>query len=74
MAVAARNSNRKWATPMNVFFEDCGRWISFKDSAGKVIIRCKTSATDIGYEESLDNFVARHGGVEAAIGYVRECQ
>lgn len=37
----------------------------------KIRFRCPIDLTDLGYSEPIDRFIARHGGVEAVVLYLR---
>jgi len=53
-------------------FEHCGNYICVTFS-GRVVVRCKSLNTDLRDDESLDSFVARHGGGSGTAAYLSEC-
>jgi hypothetical protein len=57
---------------MNTMFEHCGLIIAVK-CGGRTIIRCRAAVTDLGDDESLAKFVARHGGDDSVAEYLAEC-
>ena len=57
---------------MNVYFEASGNLITAAND-GKVDIRCESDKTDIRDTENLDDFISRHGGLEATAEYLKEC-
>jgi hypothetical protein len=56
---------------MNTMFEHCGLIIAVK-RGDRTIIRCRAAVTDLGDEESLAKFVARHGGDEGVAEYLAD--
>jgi hypothetical protein len=57
---------------MNVTFEHCGLIIAVK-SRGRTVIRCRSAVTDLRDDETLEAFVARHGGVSNVAEYLADC-
>ena len=57
---------------METMFEHCGLIIAVK-RGNRTIIRCRAAVTDLGDDESLEKFVARHGGDDGVAGYLAEC-
>jgi hypothetical protein len=57
---------------METMFEHCGLIIAVK-SGSRTIIRCRAAVTDLGEDESLAKFVARHGGDAAVAEYLADC-
>jgi hypothetical protein len=37
-----------------------------------LVLRCAIDLTDLGMQESLDDFLTRHGGSEATASYMRQ--
>lgn len=56
----------------SIEFESGGAFITAR-KAGEVQIRCNFELTDCREDESLDLFVARHGGVDEATEYLKQC-
>jgi len=54
---------------MRIEFEACGLSIVVRNGT-KVVMRCRSRCTDLGYEENLDDFVQRHGGIKKTIEYL----
>lgn len=57
---------------MRTMFEHCGLIIAVKRGS-QTVIRCRSAITDIGGDESLHDFVARHGGDDGVADYLAEC-
>lgn len=59
-------------TDITIDFEDTATFITaFK--SGQVLVRCGFGLTDCRNTESLDAFVARHGGAAATAEYLQAC-
>ena len=54
-------------------FESGACFITAWDETGQVMIRCAFGKTDCRDDEALDAFVDRHGGLDAAIDYLKAC-
>jgi hypothetical protein len=54
---------------MKIFFEDCANYITAENDNG-IIVRCNFRYTDCREDESIDNFIKRHGGIEKSIQYL----
>lgn len=60
-------------TDMTIDFEETATFITaFK--SGQVLVRCGFGLTDCRDTESLDAFVARHGGAAATAEYLQACR
>lgn len=55
---------------MWIEFEDTAKYITVLTDDDRVAIRCDTKYTDIGDEETIDQFVIRHGGLLATFEYL----
>ena len=66
------DTTRRKGRTMNTMFEHCGLIIAVK-RGDRTIIRCRAAVTDLGDEESLAKFVARHGGDEGVAEYLADC-
>ncbi len=58
---------------MRIEFENAAPFITAFDDVGRILVRCNFDFTDCGETESLDNFVARHGGAEATPLSLNDC-
>lgn len=58
---------------MKIEFENTGAFITARRDDGAVEIRCQFGLTDCRDNESLDCFVARHGGPDNAAEYLKQC-
>lgn len=62
---------KAWEPSIEVYFESDAGFITVADK-GRVLVRCRFEDTDCGDLEHLDNFVARHGGVNKITAYLLE--
>lgn len=58
---------------MNIYFEAGGNYITASTIYGKVVIRCNFEYTDCREDESLDEFIKRHGGETKTTNYLKKC-
>lgn len=58
---------------MKIYFENTATFITAARADGAVVIRCNFNLTDCGDNESLEAFVARHGGENATAEYLQDC-
>lgn len=73
---ALRNPEKVGAlmpTDITIDFEDTATFITARKS-GQVLVRCGFGKTDCKDTESLDAFVARHGGAAATVEYLHACR
>lgn len=57
---------------MELSFENDGDTLVMRKDF-RVLCRVRAAVTDIGMEEQLSGFVARHGGIDAVLDYMRRC-
>lgn len=63
----------KFKNKKRIYFESCGNLITASDG-NNVVIRCASSKTDLRDDESIDQFIARHNGIDGTIKYLKQCQ
>lgn len=72
---ALRQMEKSTGAPMSgttIEFEAGCNFITARKD-GEVQIRCNFGLTDCRDDETLDAFVARHGGADAATEYLKQC-
>jgi hypothetical protein len=57
---------------IQIYFDGGANYITARTDPSNVLIRCDFSYTDCGETESLDAFIARHGGTDSTVEYLKD--